>query len=103
VDPDAFYEVVHSRRDVRSGFLPDAPVDDAVLHRVLAAAHAAPSVGFSQPWDFLVIRDRGVREQVHAHVTAARAAYAGSLPGARAVAFRDLKIEAILTPRSTSP
>jgi nicotinate-nucleotide--dimethylbenzimidazole phosphoribosyltransferase len=96
VDPDAFYEVVHSRRDVRSGFLPGAPVDDAVLHRVLAAAHAAPSVGFSQPWDFLVIRDRGVRERVHAHVTAARTAYAASLPGARAVAFRDLKIEAIL-------
>ena len=96
MDPDAFYEVVHSRRDVRSGFLPDAPVDDAALHRVLAAAHAAPSVGFSQPWDFLVIRDRGVRERVHAHVTSARAAYAGSLPGARAVAFRDLKIEAIL-------
>jgi nicotinate-nucleotide--dimethylbenzimidazole phosphoribosyltransferase len=91
-----FYDVVHSRRDVRSGFLPDVPVDDAVLHRVLAAAHAAPSVGFSQPWDFLLVRDRAVRERVHAHVAAARAAYAGSLPGARAAAFRDVKIEAIL-------
>jgi nicotinate-nucleotide--dimethylbenzimidazole phosphoribosyltransferase len=90
-----FYEVVHSRRDVRSGFRPD-PVDDAVLTRVLEAAHAAPSVGFSQPWDFLVLRDRGIRERVHAHVTAARAAYAASLPRPRAAAFRDLKVEAIL-------
>jgi nicotinate-nucleotide--dimethylbenzimidazole phosphoribosyltransferase len=91
-----FYDVVHSRRDVRSGFLPDRPVEDAVLGRVLAAAHAAPSVGFSQPWDFLVLRDRGVRGRVHAHVTAAREAYAASLPAARAAAFRGLKVEAVL-------
>ncbi|WP_219418905.1 nicotinate-nucleotide--dimethylbenzimidazole phosphoribosyltransferase [Pseudonocardia nigra] len=93
---DAFYDVVHTRRDVRSGFLPDVPVGDAALHRVLAAAHAAPSVGFSQPWDFLVLRDRAVRERVHAHVTAAREAYAASLPAARAAAFREVKVEAIL-------
>jgi nicotinate-nucleotide--dimethylbenzimidazole phosphoribosyltransferase len=95
VSGPGFYEVVHARRDVRSGFRPD-PVDDAVLSRVLEAAHAAPSVGFSQPWDFLVLRDRAIRERVHAHVAAARAAYAASLPAARAAAFRDLKVEAIL-------
>ncbi len=88
--------MLHSRRDVRSGFLPDRPVPDDVLHRVLAAAHAAPSVGFSQPWDFLLLRDRAVRGRVHAHVAAARAAYAASLPAARAAAFRELKVEAIL-------
>ncbi|GAA0932598.1 nicotinate-nucleotide--dimethylbenzimidazole phosphoribosyltransferase [Pseudonocardia zijingensis] len=90
-----FYEVLHSRRDVRTGFRPD-PVDDAVLTRVLEAAHAAPSVGFSQPWDFLVLRDRALRERVHAHVAAARAEYAAALPAARAAAFRDVKVEAIL-------
>jgi nicotinate-nucleotide--dimethylbenzimidazole phosphoribosyltransferase len=90
-----FYDVVHSRRDVRSGFRAD-PVDDSALTRVLAAAHAAPSVGFSQPWDFLVLRDRALRERVHAHVAAARAAFAASLPAARAAAFRDVKVEAIL-------
>lgn len=92
---DGFYEVVHSRRDVRSGFLPDV-IDPGVVRRVLEAAHAAPSVGFSQPWDFLLISDRGVRERVHAHVAAAREAYAAALPAARAAAFRDLKVEAIL-------
>ncbi|MCW2719422.1 nicotinate-nucleotide--dimethylbenzimidazole phosphoribosyltransferase [Pseudonocardia sp.] len=91
-----FYDVVNSRRDVRSGFRPDQPVSDEALHRILAAAHAAPSVGFSQPWDFLILRDRAVRERVHSHVAAARAAYAASLPAARAAAFRELKVEAIL-------
>jgi nicotinate-nucleotide--dimethylbenzimidazole phosphoribosyltransferase len=43
---EAVYRVIRERRDVRQGFLPD-PVDDATLERVLAAAHQAPSVGFS--------------------------------------------------------
>ncbi len=49
---DAVYRAIHERRDVRTGFRLD-PVPDDVLTRVLAAAHTAPSVGFSQPWDFL--------------------------------------------------
>ncbi|MFC4949896.1 nicotinate-nucleotide--dimethylbenzimidazole phosphoribosyltransferase [Pseudonocardia sp. GCM10023141] len=93
---DAFHRVVAGRRDVRSGFRADVPIDDAALHRVLVAAHAAPSVGFSQPWDFVLIRDRATRERVQAHVAAARADYAASLPAARADAFRSVRVEAIL-------
>ncbi|NMI01791.1 nicotinate-nucleotide--dimethylbenzimidazole phosphoribosyltransferase [Pseudonocardia acidicola] len=95
-DAAAFYRVVEGRRDVRTGFRPDLPVDDAVLTRVLGAAHAAPSVGFSQPWDFLVVRDPDVRVRVHRLVSEQRAVYAASLPAARAAAFADIKIEAIL-------
>ncbi|MET0190672.1 MAG: nicotinate-nucleotide--dimethylbenzimidazole phosphoribosyltransferase [Pseudonocardia sediminis] len=93
---DGFYDVLHARRDVRTGFLPDVAVDDAALTRILGAAHAAPSVGFSQPWDFVVVRDRAVREQVHALVARHREAYAASLPAARARALRSIKVEAIL-------
>src|SRR5579863_1569946 len=92
---DAFYQVAGARRDVRNGFLP-APVDDAVLTRVLAAAHQAPSVGLSQPWDFLILRERGVREGVQRLAQAQRDAFADTLPWARALAFRRLKVEAIL-------
>ncbi len=62
-DIDAFYRLAAARRDMRNGFLP-GPVSDEVLTRVLTAAHQAPSVGLSQPWDFLILRDRAVREQV---------------------------------------
>ena len=55
------YEVIRSRRDVRR-FRPDA-VPGEVLERVLDAAHAAPSVGHSQPWRFLVVRDPGIRDR----------------------------------------
>src|SRR6202042_3294063 len=82
-------------RDVRRGFRPD-PVPPEVLTRVMAAAHRAPSVGFSQPWDFIVITDRGRRERIKALADRARVDYTASLPGARALAFDRLKTEAIL-------
>jgi nicotinate-nucleotide--dimethylbenzimidazole phosphoribosyltransferase len=71
-------------------------VTDDVLERVLAAAHHAPSVGFSQPWDFLVLRDVETRRKVRALVDQARRRYAASLPAARRAAFAGLKVEAIL-------
>ena len=70
---DAVYRVIAERRDVRRGFRPD-PVPADVLGRVLAAAHQAPSVGFSQPWDFIVITDRAQRERVAALALAVGAA-----------------------------
>jgi 5,6-dimethylbenzimidazole synthase len=60
---DAVYRAIETRRDVRSEFLPD-PVPDDVVGRLLAAAHHAPSVGFMQPWNFIVVRDAAMRSQV---------------------------------------
>jgi nicotinate-nucleotide--dimethylbenzimidazole phosphoribosyltransferase len=91
----AVYRVIRERRDVRCGFLPD-PVPNDVLHRVLGAAHQAPSVGFSQPWDFILIIDRARRERIKALAQHQAAAYAARLPSARARAFSQLKIESIL-------
>jgi nicotinate-nucleotide--dimethylbenzimidazole phosphoribosyltransferase len=91
----AVYRVIEERRDVRQGFLPDAVPPD-VLRRVLAAAHRSPSVGLSQPWDFVVIRDPSRRQRIKVLAERGAADYAASLPGARATAFDRLKIEAIL-------
>jgi 5,6-dimethylbenzimidazole synthase len=97
--PPSEREVVHrvlaERRDVRRGFV-DQPIADDVLLRVLESAHRAPSVGLSQPWDFLLIRDIGTRRKVHDLATAQRDAFAASLPPDRRKAFDGLKIEAIL-------
>jgi 5,6-dimethylbenzimidazole synthase len=94
-DREVVQRVIAERRDVRRGFL-DLPVDDVTLGRVLEAAHRAPSVGLSQPWDFLVIRDLATRRKVHDLATAQRDAFAASLPEDRRAAFDGLKIEAIL-------
>lgn len=92
---DAVYRVLRERRDVRRDFRPD-PVPAEILERVLAAAHLAPSVGFSQPWDFIVITDPDRRARIRGLAEQSRRDFAASLPAARARAFDRLKTEAIL-------
>ncbi|MFD5183492.1 nicotinate-nucleotide--dimethylbenzimidazole phosphoribosyltransferase [Streptomyces sp. NPDC058372] len=92
---DAVLRVMRERRDIRNGFRPD-PIPHDVLLRVLEAAHTAPSVGHSQPWDFVVIRSADTRRAMHELAERQREAYATSLPKGRAKQFKELKIEAIL-------
>ncbi|MCC2276462.1 nicotinate-nucleotide--dimethylbenzimidazole phosphoribosyltransferase [Streptomyces sp. ET3-23] len=92
---EAVHRVMRERRDIRKGFRTD-PIPHEVLLRVLEAAHTAPSVGHSQPWDFVVIRSAETRRTMHELATRQRDAYAKSLPKARAKQFKELKIEAIL-------
>ncbi|MFD0023236.1 nicotinate-nucleotide--dimethylbenzimidazole phosphoribosyltransferase [Streptomyces sp. NPDC058382] len=92
---DAVLRVMRERRDIRNGFRSD-PIPHEVLLRVLEAAHTAPSVGHSQPWDFVVIRSAETRRSMHELAQRQRDAYAKSLPKARAKQFKELKIEAIL-------
>lgn len=89
------YDVIHRRRDVRGQFT-GGPVADDVLARVLAAAHAAPSVGLSQPWDFILVRDRVVREAFHEHVHQERGVFAASLDREQARRFDRIRIEGVL-------
>jgi 5,6-dimethylbenzimidazole synthase len=90
----AFYRAVFERRDIRR-FRPD-PVPDATLARILEAAHHAPSVGFMQPWDFVLIRDREVRRQVHAAFQRANAEAVTCFEGERQQRYAALKLEGIL-------
>ncbi|MFJ2815485.1 nicotinate-nucleotide--dimethylbenzimidazole phosphoribosyltransferase [Streptomyces sp. NPDC087294] len=91
----AVLKVMRERRDIRNGFRDD-PIPHDVLLRVLEAAHTAPSVGHSQPWDFVVIRSAETRRGMHDLAMRQRDAYAKSLPKGRAKQFKELKIEAIL-------
>ncbi|MFJ9586765.1 nicotinate-nucleotide--dimethylbenzimidazole phosphoribosyltransferase [Streptomyces acidicola] len=92
---EAVLRVMRERRDIRNGFRSD-PIPHDVLLRVLEAAHTAPSVGHSQPWDFVVIRSAETRRTMHELAQRQREAYAKSLPKGRAKQFKELKIEAIL-------
>ena len=89
------YDVIHRRRDVRAQFS-GAPVPEDVLDRILTAAHAAPSVGLSQPWDFVLVRADATRRAFHAHVERERAVFAATLHGADADRFARIKIDGVL-------
>ena len=99
----AIYKVIRERRDMRH-FLP-TPVDSAILHKILVAAHHAPSVGLMQPWRFIRITDIKIRQAIHQQVDAERiktalaigeveTTVAGS--DSKSAAFLRLKIEGIL-------
>jgi 5,6-dimethylbenzimidazole synthase len=94
-DRAAVYRCIATRRDVRSQFLPD-PIPDAVLARLLRAAHHAPSVGFMQPWDFILVRDLAVKRRIHEAFCIANAEAAAMFEGERAAAYRALKLQGIL-------
>ncbi|CAM3387101.1 5,6-dimethylbenzimidazole synthase [Kibdelosporangium persicum] len=87
--------MITRRRDVRAEFT-GQPVADEVLRRVLGAAHAAPSVGLSQPWDFVIVRDPVTRKAFQHHVAEERAVFADQLTGERARTFSRIKVEGIL-------
>ncbi|ELY98288.1 cobyrinic acid a,c-diamide reductase [Natrialba chahannaoensis JCM 10990] len=74
---DAVYETIFARRDIRR--FRSEPIPDAVIDRIIKAAHHAPSVGFSQPWDMIVISDEETKAEIAAiadrAIAAARAAY----------------------------
>lgn len=90
----AVYKAIHTRRDVRDQFLPE-PIPDQQLLRILDAAHHAPSVGFMQPWNFIVIRDAARRQRVQQAFARANAEAALLFSGERQQLYRSLKLEGI--------
>ena len=86
----AVYRAIHERRDMRH--FASAPVDPAVLGRLIEAAHHAPSVGYMQPWRILRITDPALRETLHAEVERERLKTADAL-GKRRDEFMRLKVE----------
>lgn len=89
------YRAIFERRDVRSQFLPDA-VPDEVLGRILNAAHHAPSVGFMQPWDFVVIRDPAIRAAVYRNFECAKRRASEGYEGEQRALYDGLKLAGIL-------
>lgn len=89
------YQAVFRRRDVRREFTGQS-VPAEVLDRVLSAAHAAPSVGLSQPWDFVLVDDDDLRRRFQRHVASEREVFAAGLSGEQASTFSRIKVEGIL-------
>jgi len=62
-EKNGFYKAIYSRRDVRSRFTSKS-INDEILTRILNAAHHAPSVGFSQPWNFILIKNEKTKMKI---------------------------------------
>jgi 5,6-dimethylbenzimidazole synthase len=94
VQKRAVYDAIALRRDIRS-FKPD-PIAPEVLARILRAAHQAGSVGFMQPWNFILVRNAEKRRAIWEHVNAERLAAATAFEGERRAKYLSFKLEGIL-------
>ncbi|MBU8907349.1 5,6-dimethylbenzimidazole synthase [Desertibacillus haloalkaliphilus] len=92
-EKDAIYKVIENRRDVRS-FL-SKPIPESVLQRILEAGHHGPSVGFMQPWNFIIITSDKIKERLAWATDKERRALAIHYENERQQKFLNLKIEGI--------
>ena len=89
-------EIILNRRDVRGNHFTNKPLSDDCLNKLIDAALNAPSVGFSQPWEFVIVKDKIIRQQIKQSFESAH--------GTEAMHFKDekhrdyvrLKLEGIL-------
>ena len=88
------YRAIYERRDIRSHFLP-GPIPPVVLGRILNAAHHSPSVGFMQPWDFIIIQDPAVRQEVYSCFLEANRIAAARYTGEQRALYDGLKLQGI--------
>lgn len=93
-EKDAVYKVIRARRDIRV-FLPD-PVSDDILGRILDAGHQGPSVGFMQPWNFLVVRDHETRRRLQELVERERVIAGQHYPDSQRDYYLRLKVEGLM-------
>ncbi|MCJ8295559.1 MAG: 5,6-dimethylbenzimidazole synthase [Colwellia sp.] len=92
---DALYKVIFSRRDVRKDFLP-TPIPDDVLARILQAGHHAPSVGFMQPWDFVLVTEENTKNALKRGYDLASIESAQQFSDDKREEYQSFKLEGIL-------
>lgn len=90
-----FYKAIYSRRDVRSHFT-SRPIEDNVLSKILHAAHHAPSVGFSQPWNFILIKDGKTKKMIKESFDKERERSSQLVTEPKRSKYLSLKLEGIL-------
>ena len=90
-----FYKAIYSRRDVRSHFTSES-INDKVLTRILNAAHHAPSVGFSQPWNFILIKNQKTKNKIKKSFDIEHLRASEQIEGSKKSEYMSLKLEGIL-------
>lgn len=96
-EKDGLYKAIFSRRDVRSHFI-KKKIPYNIISKILNAAHHAPSVGYSQPWNFILIKDEEIRNQIKNAFISAREGSISMLNSDtdRQEKYQKLKLEGII-------
>lgn len=89
-------EVILHRRDVRGNRFIQKEVAADIVEKILFAGVNAPSVGFSQPWEYIVINDAKVKNQIKASFQEENEKASAQFKGAKADTYTQLKLEGIV-------
>lgn len=88
-------EIISNRRDVRGNRFLQKEVSDEILDKLLSAALYAPSVGFSQPWEFVVIRSLATKQKVKESFDEENLLAKDYFDGEKAREYSSMKLEGI--------
>jgi len=94
-DQNVIEQVLRARRDVRGNRFTDQDLSDSDLDKILAAATTAPSVGYSQPWEFVVIRDSSIKAAVAKNFELENLSAQAQFENDKARQYAQLKLEGI--------
>ena len=94
-EKEGFYKAIYSRRDVRSDFT-SKPIENKILSKILNAAHHAPSVGFSQPWNFILIKDVSTRKKIKESFDVERERSSKLVEESKRAKYLSFKLEGIM-------
>lgn len=95
-EQNTLLEVIFARRDVRGNQFLDTPVEQEKLETLLRAANAAPSVGLSQPWEFVLVTNAQTKQRIFEDSMAEKQKAENGFNEQQTQKYRDLKLEGIL-------
>ena len=89
-------QIILARRDVRGNRFTDQAIAQRDLDKILFAGVNAPSVGFSQPWEFVIIKDVAIRAQIRSSFSEENTKAKVLFETDRAARYSQLKLEGIV-------
>jgi 5,6-dimethylbenzimidazole synthase len=95
-DSQLLEEILRLRRDVRGNRFIDTPVSEATINKLIDAALYAPSVGFSQPWQFVIIREEEIKKRVYSSFLKVNQEASQLFPSKKQTDYNTLKLEGII-------
>lgn len=95
-DCQTLEDILRLRRDVRGNFFTDEAVSEELITRLIKAALYAPSVGYSQPWQFVIIRNKTIKQQIFQSFQQANELGSRQFSGEKKRNYKALKLEGIL-------
>ena len=94
-EADLLLDIMLNRRDVRGNRFSDRPIEEEKIRQILLAAVNAPSVGFSQPWEFVLVKSSEIKQQIKESFNQETAKASGLFEGEKQREYNRLKLEGI--------